>query len=140
MADTLVTEREKLNLEREKLELEVLRSQVRKLRETSDRQAIAHAQVEEGLADYNNKQKQRQDACNHMKGGVDLQGLSGRGDAASDYAIILHQHALGDIHAICQRCIKQWTPKDPGYQEIVNKPSKNTMSAGVIFRVSQNAR
>jgi hypothetical protein len=54
--------------------------------------------------------EQKQSRCNHRKGGMDADALvSGQG-TDSQYCVLKHRFANGDIWVRCLRCGKWWTP------------------------------
>jgi hypothetical protein len=136
-ADQVVAETHKLLLEKEQLELEVLRENVRKMKESRDRRAASHTQVEADLADFQRNQEMGFKQCNHHKGGKDIEGIRGNG-TDSQYSIVRHQLPLGDWMIICLRCHKQWLKGDPEYREALRWPTDNSPSGSCLFTVDRD--
>jgi hypothetical protein len=89
--------------------------------------------------------KQREDRCNHHKGGQGAEAvINGQGSSAI-YCVIKHFLPNGTAMVICQRCCKEWfaadpfanggkgTPETPGYQQAVNFVTDNSPSGSSRF-------
>lgn len=122
-----------VQLEIEQLNLEKLRHDVATLRAVKEKAVFNHAQVETDLADARNRQKSRQDFCNHRKGGMGMDGLNGRG-IDHNYAVARHRLPLGEVLILCMRCQKEWKPGTPGYEKALDFPTDNTMTESSQFR------
>lgn len=135
---TVKEELEKLQLEKEKLDLEVLRHQVAVIRSARERATANHETVEADLADQARRAAAQQDYCNHRKGGMGMDGITGRGTDPT-YAVVKHRQPLGQIMVMCMRCQKIWLPGAEGYGEALSFPTGNTMSESSQFVVTKNA-
>lgn len=94
-----------------------------------------------------NEEKQ-QSHCNHKKGGNGAQGVVGGQGDDSQYAVLKHTFANGDMWIRCLRCGKTWKPPVKSdhktaesyeaaaatYKEAVNFQTRNVPSKGVIFQ------
>jgi hypothetical protein len=79
------------------------------------------------------KNAEREERCNHRKGGHGLKGIvQGLGDDSSQYAVIKHTHRNGDTHIHCLRCGKVWMPGDPEYYKALNFQTRNSASTDVL--------
>lgn len=157
---------ESLDLEAKKLELqakqlEILERQAnlqdvqerlaeRELKRENKRQrSLTNGQTLKQLAANDNAAQKR---CNHRKGGNGAQGVvAGQGDD-SQYAVLKHTFANGDMWVRCLRCGKTWKPpikddfKDEAsflkavveYETAVNFQTRNVPSGSVTFRFSDN--
>ena len=54
--------------------------------------------------------EQKQDRCNHKKGGMDAAALVTGQGTDSQYAVLKHTFANGDMWVRCLRCGKWWKP------------------------------
>jgi hypothetical protein len=93
-----------------------------------------------------------QKRCNHRKGGNGAQGVVGGQGDDSQYAVMKHTFANGDMWVRCLRCGKTWKPPVRtefsteedfvtavvNYQTAVNFQTRNVPSASVQFRFSDN--
>lgn len=92
--------------------------------------------------------------CNHRKGGNGVQGvLGGQGDD-SQYAVLKHTFANGDMWVRCLRCGKTWKPpiksqykteeeylaKFAEWQAATNFQTRNVPSGAVRFQFSDNGQ
>ena len=74
----------------------------------------------------------REERCNHRKGGGGVKGLvNGTGDS-TQYSVIKHTHRNGDTHIHCLRCPKVWMPGDPEYYRALNFQTDNFPSTDVL--------
>lgn len=90
--------------------------------------------------------------CTHRKGGNGLAGFVGGQGQDSNYAILTHTFANGDIEVWCMRCKKKWkkpiqahhdSPESYNaaveeYRRALNFPTDNSPSTSVPFRFSDN--
>lgn len=129
---SMPTESENVDLQLKKLQAEMLTHQLAEIAAKKAYQKFTHEQVETALTSNNLAKKQREANCNHLKGGIDMQGLNGQGNGQF-HAVIKHRMSNGDIHIMCQRCIKHWTPASPDYKTALNYVTDNSMSEGVQF-------
>ena len=154
-------ELETKRLETERLKLEVLEKQAnlqdlqerlaeRELkRETKRQRSRTNGETLKQLA-LNDTAAQRR--CNHRKGGNGAEGvIGGKGDD-SQYAILKHTFANGDMWIRCLRCGKTWKPPVRSqyssdelylravaeYEAAVQFQTRNVPSASVQFRFSDN--
>lgn len=96
--------------------------------------------------------KATQNRCNHKKGGNGAQGVvGGRGDD-SQYAVLKHTFANGDMWIRCLRCGKTWKPPVKRaykteeeyriawavYEQAKEFQTRNTPSSSYLFRYSDN--
>jgi hypothetical protein len=84
--------------------------------------------------------KKRQDLCNHHKGGSSAFTLKGDD---SQYSVVKHVFANGDMHVICLRCKKKWRPTDDdqeAYKKALDFPTRNVPSSSVRFRFSDGGK
>ena len=106
---------------------------------------MSHEQVESALTDFREQQERGFSACNHKKGGKNLEGARGRG-LDDKYAIIRHQLPIGDLAVICTKCRKIWLPAElagrmgmepdeKGYREARSWPTDNEDSGSSLFVV-----
>jgi hypothetical protein len=116
------------------------------VRETKFQRAYTNGQT---ITQNNDAIKQRQDNCNHRKGGNGLQGLQGHGDD-SQYAVYKHMFCNGDIWVRCLRCSKFWRPPVETwyekkedyfiafqeYQAALNFQTRNVSSGSYVFKFS----
>jgi hypothetical protein len=118
-------------------------------RENKRQRSLTNGQTLKQLA-QNDAAAQRR--CNHRKGGNGAQGVvAGQGDD-SQYAVLKHTFANGDMWVRCLRCGKTWKPpiKDDyeseaqflkavvEYETAVNFQTRNVPSGSVTFRFSDN--
>lgn len=95
--------------------------------------------------------EERQQAhCNHKKGGNGAQGVVGGQGDDSQYAILKHTFANGDVWIRCLRCGKTWKPPVKSmhttqtsydaamavYREALAFQTRNVPSKSVIFQYS----
>jgi len=115
-------------------------------RETKSMRAYTNGQT---IKQTNAAIKQRQDNCNHRKGGNGLAGLRGQGDD-SQYAVYKHMFCNGDVWVRCLRCGKMWRPPVEAwhdtkeaynkelqeYQVALNFQTRNVSSSSYVFKFS----
>ena len=104
------------------------------------------------LKDQNRIAEGREARCNHKKGGNGLAGIkNGQGDD-SQYAVLKHTFANGDMWIRCLRCGKTWKPPVHRaykseeeykaawvmYELAKNFQTRNTPSSSYLFRYSDN--
>lgn len=106
------------------------------------------------LADTSRRTTAHQNRCNHKKGGNGAQGVVGGQGDDSQYAVLKHTFANGDVWVACLRCHKKWKPplkKDykteadfeaakQVYREALNFQTRNSPSKGVIFQYSDGGQ
>lgn len=98
----------------------------------------------------NNRVKQ-QERCNHKKGGNGAQGVVGGLGDDSQYAVLKHKFAHGDVWVRCLRCAKTWKPPVKSqfinnqagydaamdvYKQALNFQTRNVASGGIVFQYS----
>ncbi len=95
-----------------------------------------------------------QKRCNHRKGGNGAQGVVGGQGDDSQYAVLKHTFANGDMWIRCLRCGKTWKPPvqtnfktEPeflaavaAYEAAVNFQTRNVASGSCQFRFSDNGK
>ena len=157
--DALELETKKLEHEAKRLEVLERQANVQDLQER-----LAERELKRDLKRQRSKtngetlkQLQRNDEaaqkrCNHRKGGNGAQGVVGGQGDDSQYAVIKHTFANGDMWVRCLRCGKTWKPavrsnydSDAAYLKVVaeyetavNFQTRNVPSAAVQFRFSDN--
>jgi len=103
-------ELKRLELEAKRLELLDLQERIndRKLaREQKGQRAINNGQTLRSIAENDAMAQER---CNHHKGGNGADGVIGGQGDDSQYAVLKHQFANGEIWVRCLRCAKTWKP------------------------------
>lgn len=118
-------------------------------RENKRQRSLTNGQTLKQLAQNDNAAQKR---CNHRKGGNGAQGVvAGQGDD-SQYAVLKHTFANGDMWVRCLRCGKTWKPPVKEdfdseaqflkavveYETAVNFQTRNVPSGSVTFRFSDN--
>jgi hypothetical protein len=101
------------------------------------------------LASEEGQWKQKQARCNHRKGGDGPKGVIGGKGTDSQYSVIKHVFANGDLWVFCTRCKKAWKPPVLSafkgkpeeykkameeYQEACNFPTRNQTSTSYTFK------
>lgn len=118
-------------------------------RETKRQRSIVNGETIKQLA-RNDEMVQRR--CNHRKGGNGANGVIGGQGDDSQYAVMKHTFANGDMWVRCLRCGKTWKPPVrelfkteelylaavAEYQAAVNFQTRNVPSSSVQFRFSDN--
>jgi hypothetical protein len=93
-----------------------------------------------------------QKRCNHKKGGNGANGVIGGQGDDSQYAVMKHTFANGDMWVRCLRCGKTWKPVNrtafasdelylkavAQYEAAVNFQTRNVPSSSIQFRFSDN--
>lgn len=148
----LENEAKKLELLERKAHLQDLEEQLaeRELKRENKRQrSITNGQTLKQLDDIDTAAQKR---CNHRKGGNGAHGVvAGQGDD-SQYAVLKHTFANGDMWVRCLRCRKTWKPPVKElytseaaflkavveYETAVNFQTRNVPSGSVQFRFSDN--
>ena len=106
----------------------------------------------ETLKALDSSTKQVQKRCNHKKGGNGIPGLVGGQGHDSQYAVLKHTFANGDMWVRCLRCGKTWKPPvhraykseeeyriaQAVYEQAVDFQTNNTPSSSYVFRYSDN--
>lgn len=148
----LELEAKQLEIKERKAHLEDLQEQLadRELKRESKRQrSITNGATLNQLAAIDEANQRR---CNHRKGGNGAQGVVGGHGDDSQYAVIKHTFANGDMWVRCLRCGKTWKPpvrslftKEEeflkavaAYETAVNFQTRNVPSGSVQFRFSDN--
>ena len=118
-------------------------------RETKRQRSLTNGATLSQLAHENEAAQKR---CNHRKGGNGAAGvIAGQGDD-SNYAVLKHTFANGDMWVRCLRCGKTWKPpvRDQykteeaylaavaQYEAAINFQTRNVPSGAVQFRFSDN--
>lgn len=140
-------------LEFKRLQLENLRYQVENERARRAQILRAHLAQQKALDDANEQIKAQQSVCKHRKGGKNLDGIVNGHD--SNYSVIKHMYAWGELGVMCSRCGKEWRqpkPEDFGktkegkeefkeavrvYTEAVNFPTDNEPSGTQLFVITK---
>ncbi len=120
-------------------------------RENKRQRSLTNGQTLKQLAQNDTAAQKR---CNHRKGGNGAQGVvAGQGDD-SQYAVLKHTFANGDMWVRCLRCGKTWKPPVKEdyesealflkavveYETAVNFQTRNMPSGSVTFRFSDNGQ
>lgn len=98
--------------------------------------------------------KQAQRRCTHKKGGDGAAAIVGGQGQSSQYAVLKHTFANGDMWVRCLRCGKTWKPpikedcaderdylaKEAEYQAAINFSTLNVPSVACQFRFSDNGK
>lgn len=153
------TELEKLALEAARLEVEYKTVQLQNARQTIDDHKmkletkranfVSHGQ---NLAQDRLKRDASQRTCNHRKGGDGARGVVAGQGQDTQYAILRHRMANGDIWVRCLRCAKTWKPPVKSehkstesynaafvlYKEALDFPTRSIMSTGQQFQWGYN--
>ena len=106
----------------------------------------------ETLKQLNKNDLSMQLRCNHKKGGNGANGVIGGQGDDSQYAVMKHTFANGDMWIRCLRCGKTWKPvlresfksdelylkAVAQYEAAVNFQTRNVPSSSIQFRFSDN--
>lgn len=147
-----------IELENAKLEAELKKANLVDTRERlADRELKREALRQEAytkgatIKKTKENEERQQSICNHKKGGNGAQGIVGGQGDDSQYAVLKHRFANGDVWVRCLRCGKTWKPPVKSqfvgdqsgyeravatYREALNFQTRNIPSAGVIFQYS----
>jgi hypothetical protein len=104
------------------------------------------------IAALNREATMKEARCNHKKGGNGLAGLKGGKGTDSQYAILQHTFANGDMWIRCLRCGKTWKPPvrrayktedeyniaAAKYELAKEFQTNNSPSSSYLFRYSDN--
>lgn len=118
-------------------------------RETKRQRSITNGETLKQLARGDEAAQKR---CNHKKGGNGANGVIGGQGDDSQYAVLKHIFANGDMWIRCLRCGKSWKPPIntfykttelylkavAEYEAAVNFQTRNTTSGSIQFRFSDN--
>lgn len=118
-------------------------------RETKRQRSLTNGATIKALAANDTAAQKR---CNHRKGGNGVHGVVGGQGDDSQYAVIKHTFANGDLWVRCLRCGKTWKPPvrelypseqdflkaSVEYETAVNFQTRNVASGSVQFRFSDN--
>jgi len=120
-------------------------------REQKRQKSISNGQIlkQNAQADTAHQRK-----CNHRKGGNGAVGVVGGQGDDTQYAVLKHTFANGDMWVRCLRCGKTWKPPVKEifaseelflkavaeYEAAVNFQTRNVASAGCQFRFSDNGQ
>ena len=118
-------------------------------RETKRQVSLTNGATLKQLAHEDNA---RQTRCNHKKGGNGANGVIGGQGDDSQYAVMKHTFANGDMWVSCLRCKKTWKPARRAnfasdelylkavaqYEAAVNFQTRNVPSSSIQFRFSDN--
>jgi hypothetical protein len=139
------------------LQLEETRFRVTELRGIRSMREIRKASIEQSLTAQAQRQAAIEALCWHKKGGKGTESLLRGND--SNFAVVKHTQALGDMIVICQRCGKLWE-KPPvslvargassedrklyarllaEYTQAVNFPTDNQPSGSQLFIIHHYA-
>jgi hypothetical protein len=157
--EALALETAKLDLEAKQLEIKERRANLQDVeerlaerdlkRETKRQKSLTNGQTLKQLAANDTAAQKR---CNHRKGGDGAHAVvSGQGQD-SQYAVLKHIFANGDMWVRCLRCAKTWKPpvkesyNDEAlflravvdYETAVNFTTRNQTSGAVLFRFSDD--
>src|ERR1017187_4125039 len=118
-------------------------------RETKRQRSLTNGETIKAL---NSSEKAYQSRCNHKKGGTGSNGVvAGQGDD-SQYAVLKHTFANGDMWVRCLRCGKTFKPVRresfasdelylkavAQYEAAINFQTRNVPSSSIQFRFSDN--
>jgi hypothetical protein len=148
----LALENAKLELQEKTLNLQDLQERLAERgmkRENRLQRSVINGQTLKQLSAID---KATQNRCNHKKGGNGAQGVVGGKGDDSQYAVLKHTFANGDMWVRCLRCGKTWKPPvrrayktDEAYkgawavyEEAKEFQTRNTPSSAYLFRYSDN--
>lgn len=153
-------EAKKLELESKKLQLLEQRANLQDLQERLDERELKRETKRQRslingatLKSLKSNDEQIQARCTHRKGGEGAAGVIGGMGQASQYAVLKHTFANGDMWIRCLRCGKTWKPpihadfKDneaaylrevADYHAAVNFQTLNVPSKACLFKFSDN--
>jgi len=157
--EALELESARLKLQTQQLELRERQANVQDLeerlaeremkRDNKRQRSITNGQTLKALAAID---KSVQTRCNHKKGGNGAQGVVGGKGDDSQYAVLKHTFANGDMWVRCLRCGKTWKPPVKRayktdeeyktawavYEQAKEFQTRNTPSSSYLFRYSDN--
>lgn len=157
--DSLELESKKAELETKKLEILVQQANLQDIQERLAERELAREQkrqksLSNGLILKQNAAAEtaHQRKCNHRKGGNGAAGVVGGQGDDTQYAVLKHTFANGDMWVRCLRCGKTWKPPVRelfaleeeylkaivAYETAINFQTRNVPSASVQFRFSDN--
>lgn len=141
----------RLRLEMTQLELEDLRMRVENEKTRREQIAMAHKRQQQSLEDSNARIQAAREACNHRKGGKNLEGI-GKGHD-SYFSISKITYPWGETTVMCLRCTKEWRKPpeslkktDPAaykkqmdeYKWAMELPTDNEPTGSQIFLIVDN--
>lgn len=170
MSDKIVKKlsSEEMDVELKELELQAARLQI--LERTANLQDVQERLAEREMAretkrmrhytngrtlmQSNAADKQRQEMCNHHKGGQGLNAMIGGQGDDSQYCVAKHMFCNGDTWVWCLRCHKTWKPAmredfltEDGYngaqreyKEALNFQTRNSPSSSYVFKFSDGGQ
>jgi hypothetical protein len=157
--EALQLETAKLDFEAKQLEIKERKANLQDMeerlaerdlkRETKRQKSLTNGQTLMQLAANDNAAQKR---CNHRKGGDGAHAVVAGQGQDSQYAVLKHIFANGDMWVRCLRCAKTWKPPvkesyaDEAqflravveYETAVNFTTRNVTSGAVQFRFSDN--
>jgi hypothetical protein len=157
--EALQLETARLDLETKQLELKERRANLQDVeerlaerdlkRETKRQKSLTNGQTLKQLAANDTASQKR---CNHRKGGDGAHAVVAGQGQDSQYAVLKHIFANGDMWVRCLRCAKTWKPpvKESyadealflravvDYETAVNFTTRNQTSGAVMFKFSDN--
>lgn len=145
-AASIDLELKRMELEMKKLQFEDLRNRVGSEQIRREQIARAQAAQQRALDEFNANVIRQQSWCKHRKGGKNIGGILNGHD--SNYSIIKHTYAWGEMEIICSRCGKSWTSgfalpngevrkyRSAEFDEVVNWPTDNEPSGTQLFGYS----
>lgn len=157
----LKTEALKLEVEAKRLEVLEKKANLQDLeerlaerelkRETKRQRSLTNGATLRSLAQADTMVQSR---CTHKKGGDGAAGVIGGKGQASQYAVLKHTFANGDMWVRCLRCGKTWKPPlredykderaylaaEAEYQAAINFQTLNVPSGACLFKFSDNGQ
>ena len=154
---SLEEELKALEIESKKLELEFNKANLIDMREKLAERELKRENIRQEaytkgatLKSIKEGENKQQAHCNHKKGGNGAQGVVGGQGDDSQYAVLKHKFAHGDVWIRCLRCGKSWRPPVKSqhktqesydaayavYREALNFQTRNVTSGGVVFNFS----
>lgn len=147
-----------LELENAKLALEERKANTIDLKERLQERELKRENVRQEaytkgatIKAIDNNRVKTQERCNHKKGGNGAQGVVGGLGDDSQYAVLKHKFAHGDVWVRCLRCAKTWKPPVKSqfinnqagydvamdtYKQALNFQTRNVASGGIVFQYS----
>ena len=139
--DSLELESKKAELETKKLEILVQQANLQDIQERLAERELAREQkrqksLSNGLILKQNAAAEtaHQRKCNHRKGGNGAAGVVGGQGDDTQYAVLKHTFANGDMWVRCLRCGKTWKPPI----EEAFKTEAEFLAAVVVYETAKN--
>lgn len=140
----IAKEMQTLELQTKEAELFLLREKVAKVTAEKKLKQDAFDSKNKAVRQFIEIRTQRQEECNHRKGGHGAYAVD-RGQGTDVFhAVIKHRKPNGRLMILCQRCNKEWheafwvggvlmEPETPGFQEAKNFITDNQSSGSGSF-------